>query len=116
MNLIDLIATILISMKVLVLIVIGIICFNSSFAQYNSQGEFINKLDTLRLHSKPNNFKASSRQDSTWNNVRALNEINYDSLADAYPWISPDGLRLYLTKDTGIGYDSLFVSSRPSIN
>lgn len=32
-------------------------------------------------------------------NGRSLNEINDGNLADAYPWISPDGLRIYYTKE-----------------
>ena len=35
-----------------------------------------------------------------YDTVRALTEINASNQADAYPWISPDGLRLYYTNGT----------------
>ncbi len=41
-------------------------------------------------------------------NVRALDEINIPDEADAYPWISEDGLRLYFTQD-----QSFFMAERP---
>lgn len=43
--------------------------------------------------------------------VRSLNEINAPSAMDAYPWISPDGLRLYYTK--GVTYNTFYFASRP---
>jgi hypothetical protein len=40
-----------------------------------------------------------SQSTVNFENVRSLNEINDDHLADAYPWISSDGLRIYYTKE-----------------
>ncbi|HMT27900.1 MAG TPA: T9SS type A sorting domain-containing protein [Bacteroidia bacterium] len=36
-----------------------------------------------------------------YDSIRALTEINDVANSDAYPWISPDGLRLYFTRGTG---------------
>ncbi|MDB5227868.1 MAG: serine/threonine kinase family protein [Bacteroidota bacterium] len=47
---------------------------------------------------------------STYQDVRALNEINNSNHADAFPWISPDGLRLYYC--SGGNSNQLVVSSR----
>ena len=45
--------------------------------------------------------------------VRALTEIN-TTMADAYPYLSPDGLRLYFTQNYST--DNLFVASRSNVN
>jgi hypothetical protein len=39
----------------------------------------------------------------SYDSVRALTEINDPTEGDAYPWISPDGLRLYYTHGTSSG-------------
>lgn len=44
---------------------------------------------------------------------RLLDEINTSS-ADAYPWISADGLRIYYTRNTG-GSNTLFMSQRATV-
>jgi hypothetical protein len=56
----------------------------------------------------------ATRPDTTlpFDSVRALSEINLPDSPDAYPWISPDGLRLYYTRGNG----RLFVSQRASTN
>ena len=40
-----------------------------------------------------------SQSTLNYENVRTLDEINGANLADAYPWISSDGLRIYFTKE-----------------
>ena len=50
----------------------------------------------------------------SWDSVRELTEINKIDTADAYPYISPDGLRLYFTED--IGSNNLYCASRNNIN
>jgi hypothetical protein len=54
----------------------------------------------------------ATRPDTTapFDSVRPLTEINDSTDADAYPWISPDGLRLYYTKGS-----SLAVAARESL-
>jgi hypothetical protein len=39
-----------------------------------------------------------------YDTVRALSEFNEDAIAEAYPWISRDGLRLYFNKNFKIVY------------
>ena len=48
-----------------------------------------------------------------FDSVRPLIEFNSPDTAEAYPWISPDGLRLYFTKGTGEN-DEIVISTRNS--
>ncbi|MCX6842359.1 MAG: hypothetical protein NTX53_08785 [candidate division WOR-3 bacterium] len=59
-----------------------------------------------------NDLYLATRPDTSapFDSVRALSEINVSGDADAYPWISPDGLRLYYTRGS-----SLAVASRESV-
>lgn len=50
----------------------------------------------------------------SYDSVRVLNEINVTGMADAYPWLSGDGLRLYFTKDTGSDY--IYYTYRNNVN
>lgn len=36
-----------------------------------------------------------------YSNIRPLSEVNDQNLSDSYPWLSPDGLHLYFTKQHG---------------
>lgn len=56
---------------------------------------------------------ALKAQTSTWDSIRALSELNRPNEADAYPWLSSDGLRLYYTKG-GTQADSIIMVSRAS--
>lgn len=47
-------------------------------------------------------------------NLRALTEINVENEANAYPYISNDGLRLYYTSDNS-GTDDLYFTSRVTL-
>jgi hypothetical protein len=49
-----------------------------------------------------------------YDSVRALTEINTVGSADAYPWISSDGLRLYFTN--GLSGDHLVFTQRANTN
>ncbi|MFN0204304.1 MAG: T9SS type A sorting domain-containing protein [Bacteroidia bacterium] len=49
-----------------------------------------------------------------FDNVRPLTEINMENVADAYPWISPNGLHLYFTQN-GDGGDNLYYTSRKDL-
>lgn len=62
--------------------------------------------------SSPYHFQHSLKaQANDWDSLRALSEINVLFLADAYPWISPDGLHLYYTRRVGID-DKIYMASR----
>jgi hypothetical protein len=50
-----------------------------------------------------------------FNTVRALSEINVVNKADAYPWMSSDGLRLYYSKQTVSSLSSIYYADRPNI-
>ncbi len=54
----------------------------------------------------PDNFRTVNPVN--FESVRSLNEINDDNLADAYPWISSDGLRIYYTKEYSDGQELVF--------
>ncbi|MBK8497641.1 MAG: T9SS type A sorting domain-containing protein [Flavobacteriales bacterium] len=49
----------------------------------------------------------------TYSGVQALDELNIPASADAYPWISADGLRLYFTQETADD-DRLMLATRTS--
>ncbi len=55
-----------------------------------------------------------SKSSTRWTNIRELTEINVLDLSDAYPWISPDGLRLYFTQGYETNY--LYCVSRPNLS
>ncbi|MBS4029566.1 MAG: T9SS type A sorting domain-containing protein [Ignavibacteriales bacterium] len=48
---------------------------------------------------------------SQFTSIVALSEINVTGKGDAFPWISPNGLRLYYTRDTALGF-----ATRPTVN
>lgn len=98
------------------------ICFFSiqSFCQCDINGFEISK------KSKPNVAQSNLRISSNtgtfpgipfhFNTVRALNEINDPFQADAYPWLSNDGLRLYYIKGFVGNVNSIYYTSRPNID
>jgi hypothetical protein len=49
-----------------------------------------------------------------YDSIRSLSEINDPNYADAYPWISPDGLRLYYT--SGANFNGLMFTQRADTN
>lgn len=68
-------------------------------------------------NSKPgihdNQSAVSSSGSDVFTNVRELQEINDNYQADAYPWLSYDGFRLYFTKAVGsLPVNQIMVSSR----
>ncbi|HTX88756.1 MAG TPA: T9SS type A sorting domain-containing protein [Bacteroidales bacterium] len=50
-----------------------------------------------------------------YDSVRPLSEINDTANADAYPWISPDGLRLYYTHGSSFTHELMF-TQRANVN
>ncbi len=63
-------------------------------------------------------YKQISVQSSLqYDSIRALSEINDVANADAYPWISPDGLRLYFIRgDNSSGVNQLMFTQRANTN
>jgi len=53
-----------------------------------------------------NELYLSERIGDHYGNTRILDEINRNGYADAYPWISSDGLRLFYTMDEHIQFTS----------
>jgi hypothetical protein len=67
---------------------------------------------------KPKEYTAIPSKDLAniqFDDVRPLSEINIDNVSEAYPWISPDGLRLYFTQNLEGGKDQLYWVSRKDI-
>ena len=52
----------------------------------------------------------------SWDSIRSLNEINKQDTANAYPYISPDGLRIYFTQGVGGITNNIYFASRNDIN
>jgi hypothetical protein len=50
-----------------------------------------------------------------WEQPLDLEYINTPNQADAYPWISYDGLRVYYTKEDSLGEEAIFVTKRKSL-
>lgn len=71
----------------------------------------IDKAVTKEYAPMPANELASIQFDD----VRPLSEVNIDNVAEAYPWISADGLRLYFTQNIEGGEDQLYWVSRKDI-
>jgi hypothetical protein len=46
---------------------------------------------------------------------RETNPINKQNIADAYPWISADGLRLYFSSSRNVAFSRIQVSTRASV-
>lgn len=84
-------------------------------AQYDSNGAPITN-DDFPINNEAPYYEDTQTefQDCIWEDVRPLDEINTSS-ADAYPWISPDGLRLYFTQRQG-NEDFFMMASRTSID
>jgi hypothetical protein len=70
-------------------------------------------LKKLSIISNPCYFNPVDLTEYSYDTVRELTEIN-TPYADAHPWISPDGLRLYYTSDFYI--NQLVVTERADIN
>jgi hypothetical protein len=81
------------------------------FSRINENGNFINT--TTLKHDLKKDYSSCSISPALmdFDTVRALTEINEDAVAEAYPWISRDGLRLYFNKNHKIVY-----SERTDVN
>lgn len=55
-------------------------------------------------------------QNEDWLEVSELKEVNSDSKADAYPWISDDGLRLYFSRENDEGIDQILFTERKNLH
>ena len=95
------------------LIILSSIVYLNGFAQLNANLDADGNIfqNNTHLQNKLNNQQAALTTFS-YSNVRALTEINDPLTADAYPWISPDGLRLYYT--SGVNNNQLMFTQRPN--
>jgi hypothetical protein len=46
---------------------------------------------------------------------RETNPVNKQKIADAYPWISADGLRLYFSSSRNVAFSKIHISTRASV-
>lgn len=85
-------------MKTFITILLTSFTCITTYAQYDSNGMPITD-DNVPSNSITTYYEDTPTgfQDCIWEDVRPLDEINTNN-ADAYPWISPDGLRLYFTQ------------------
>lgn len=68
--------------------------------QLDLYGYPISNSKTLKGSTTNQTISLSS---SSYDSIRPLSELNTPSLGESYPWISPDGLRLYYTKELSGG-------------
>lgn len=104
-------------MKRLKITVLVIILFQiSAFCQLDENGNLLIKNKSIELKSFSS---VKEKMNSTlplqgFDSVRALIEINESNSAEAYPWISNDGLRLYFNKEgANICYTERISSNAP---
>lgn len=101
-------------MKTFILTFISFLVVQFSFAQYTPYGEPIEIEGSLETNQTlPSHTSSFTSDNCIWSDIRALNEINTAD-ADVYPWLSPDGLRLYFTQDQG--NIVLLMASRTSVD
>lgn len=100
-------------MKLLVSILafIGIIFYHEVQAQFDLFGNILKEGKNILKNSTDNNIYEFAVDPPKWDSIRKLKELNDTLIADAYPWISYDGLRLYFTKEQS-QYDKIYTSSR----
>jgi len=107
-------------MKITILILTTLFS-TTTFTQSNQAGIASQSIDNYG-----NMFQNNSSQEKTfyseqsgqttfvYDSIRALNEINDPANADAFPWISTDGMRLYFT--SGANKNQLMFTQRADTN
>ena len=60
-------------------------------------------------------FVATRTEDGTYGNITPLKASNDPNLSDSYPWLSPDGLRVYFTKQFGANI-KFYITERNSLD
>lgn len=108
------------------IIVLFIIGSTSSYSQTKQQELSSHKIDCFGKTIQNDSLKQKLFHDQIiiqstmkYDSVRALTEINDSAHADAYPWISPNGLRMYFIRGvggTGIGNTQLMFTDRANTN
>lgn len=83
---------------------------NTAAQSMNINGKLINVSNVALYSSVFETLSPVIKSTSIWDSIRALSEINTID-ADAYPYISPDGLSLYYTKQEA-GIKKLVVATR----
>jgi hypothetical protein len=74
-----------------------------------ASGAFSQETKPLKLTKQVSELNASFSMPTN------LNALNVPDKADAYPWISYDGLRLYYTKEEANGDEALYLAQRSSL-
>ncbi|HET7733690.1 MAG TPA: T9SS type A sorting domain-containing protein [Paludibacter sp.] len=88
------------------------VSLQNSIVRYDSDG---NERNSSNITKKVSALKSLQLENSYgWDSIRPLTEINVDTLGGGYPYISPDGLRLYFTKGA-MPNVSLYYVSRTNI-
>ena len=102
-------------MKNALLILFALVALTSNAQNLNGDGVPIasNIISSVPVRTSPLPI-SESYSVVYFDSIRILTEINDTSNADAYPWISPDGLHLYFTR--GSGSNHIVYSERPSTN
>ncbi len=77
-----------------------------------SQMIFVSSVDGTQ---KGNDLYMAEKIDGGFVNIRSLDELNDATMAESYPWLSKDGLRVYFTKQKGSSITFHF-AERASIN
>lgn len=77
-----------------------------------SQMIFVSSVDGTQ---KGNDLYLAEKIDGGFVNIRSLDEINDATVAESYPWLSKDGLRVYFTKQKGSNI-TFFSAERATIN
>jgi hypothetical protein len=77
-----------------------------------SQMIFVSSVDGTQ---KGNDLYMAEKIDGGFVNIRSLDELNDANMAESYPWLSKDGLRVYFTKQKGSSITFHF-AERASIN
>lgn len=99
-------------MKSFTLIIISLFIFQCTYAQSNVDGPA--QAGDTPVAANDNLNTSPFTDNCIWDNVRALDEININGAGDGYPWLSPDGLRLYFTQNQG--NNVFMIASRTSVD
>jgi len=70
----------------------------------------------VKNHEEKKNDKIKSSEETTLPICRETTSINKKRVADSYPFITEDGLRLYFTSNREGGHGRFFISTRKSMN
>ena len=79
------------------------------------QDEFVvNLIETIRVDEEEKRVVVTETKEVP--DCRETNSINKTKVADSYPYVTEDGLRLYFTSNREGGHGRFFTSTRKSVN